>query len=144
MVEEQDVRMMKIGFADEKDYDYLVANDRHVTPEMIRRRLEQNEIIVIRDDKQPLGWLRYGYFCDVIPFMNMLYIEEEHRRKGLGTRLVEFWENEMRKRGYDKVMTSSDSHEQAQHFYRRLGYRDCGALLLPDEPLEIIFLKALN
>jgi hypothetical protein len=42
MVENQDMRMMEIGFADGKDYDYLVANDRHVTPEMIRRRLEQN------------------------------------------------------------------------------------------------------
>jgi len=135
---------MKIGFADGKDYDYLVANDHHVKPEMVKKKLEQNEIIVIRDDKQLLGWLRYGYFCDVIPFMNMLYVEEKHRRKGLGTRLVEFWENEMRKKGYDKVMTSSDLHEQGQHFYRKLGYRDCGALLLPDEPLEIIFLKALK
>jgi ribosomal protein S18 acetylase RimI-like enzyme len=135
---------MEIGFANGKDYGYLIANDRHVTPEMIRRKLEQNEIIVIRDDKQLLGWLRYGYFCDVIPFMNMLYVEEKHRRKGLGTRLVEFWENEMRKKGYDKVMTSSDSPEQGQHFYRKLGYRDCGALLLPDESLEIIFLKSLS
>ena len=79
-----------------------------------------------------------------IPFMYMLYIEEDHRRKGLGTRLVEFWEDEMRRKSYDKVMTSSMSHEQGQHFYRRLGYKDCGALLLPDEPLEIIFLKMLT
>jgi len=135
---------MEIGLANGKDYSYLVVNDCHVTPEMMRKKLEQNEIIVIRDDKQILGWLRYGYFCDVIPFMSMLYVEEKHRRKGLGTRLVEFWENEMKKKGYDKVMTSSDSPEQGQHFYRKLGYRDCGALLLPDEPLEIIFLKSLS
>jgi ribosomal protein S18 acetylase RimI-like enzyme len=135
---------MEVGFADGKDYEYLVANDHHVTSEMIRKKLERNEIIVIRDGKQLLGWLRYGYFCDVIPYMNMLYIEEKHRRMGLGTRLVEFWESEMKKRGYDRVMTSSDSPEQGQHFYRRLGYRDCGALLLPDKPLEIIFLKSLK
>ena len=85
---------MEIGFAEGKDYEYLVTNDRHVTPEMIRRKLERNEIIVIRDDRLLLGWLRYGYFCDVIPYMNMLYVEEKHRRKGLGTRLVEFWEVE--------------------------------------------------
>ena len=135
---------MEIGFADGEDYDYLVANDPHVTPEMISKKLEQREIIVIKSDNQLLGWIRYGYFCDVIPYMNMLYIEEKHRRKGLGTKLVKFWENEMRKMGYDKVMTSSDSPEQGQYFYRRLGYRDCGALILPDEPLEIIFLKTLN
>jgi len=134
---------MKIEFADDRDYDYLVKNDRHITPEMLRRKLQQNEIIVIRDNGQPVGWLRYSYFWDEIPFMNMLYLEEEYRRKGLGTRLVEFWENEMRKKNYDKVLTSSLSNEQAQHFYRKLSYEDCGALLLPDEPLEIIFLKML-
>ena len=133
-----------LGFAEDQDYDYLMKNDRHVTPEMIRRRFEQNEIIVIRDDERPLGWLRYGYFWDAIPFMYMLYVEEEYRRKGLGTKLVKFWENEMRRNKHDKVMTSSMSHEQGQYFYRKLGYKDCGALLLPDEPLEIIFFKLLK
>jgi hypothetical protein len=45
--------------------------------------------------------------------------------------------------GFTQVMTSTLSNEDAQHFYRKLGYRDVGALLLPDEPLEIILLKEL-
>lgn len=40
-------------------------------------------------------------------------------------------------------MTSTLSNENAQHFYRKLGYRDSGGLLLPNEPLEIIFVKNL-
>lgn len=40
-------------------------------------------------------------------------------------------------------MTSSLSNEEAQHFYRKLNYVDSGALLLPEEPLEIIFVKKL-
>jgi hypothetical protein len=35
------------------------------------------------------------------------------------------------------------SSETSQHLYRRLGYVDCGALLLPDEPAELVFRKAL-
>ncbi len=35
------------------------------------------------------------------------------------------------------------SNEEAQHFYRRRHYVDAGALLLPGEPLEIIFVKEL-
>lgn len=50
----------------------------------------------------------------------------------------------MKKKGYKNVMTSSASNEEAQNFYRRLGYRDCGSLLLFNDPLEIIFIKALN
>jgi hypothetical protein len=49
----------------------------------------------------------------------------------------------MRKLGYNSVMTSSASSERAQHLYRRLGYVDVGSLLMPDEPLEIVFLKVL-
>jgi len=50
----------------------------------------------------------------------------------------------MQKQGYDEVMTSTLSDETVQHFYRKLEYQDCGSLLLPDEALEILFLKSLN
>lgn len=49
----------------------------------------------------------------------------------------------MKSKGYELVMTSSLSNEQAQHFYRKLGYKDSGSLLLDDEPLEIIFTKSI-
>ena len=78
-----------------------------------------------------------------MPFMNMLYVLEGERGKGYGKELVVFWENEMRQKGYDRVLTSTLSNEQAQFFYRKLGYTDSGSLLLPDEPLEIIFLKEI-
>lgn len=90
-----------------------------------------------------VGWLRFNLFWDSIPFMNMLYFTEEQRRKGYGRTLVEFWENEMLKNQYKTVMTSTRADEKAQFFYRKLGYRDCGSLLLPDEPLEIILSKKL-
>ncbi|MCK5200515.1 MAG: hypothetical protein KAR21_19300, partial [Spirochaetales bacterium] len=57
--------------------------------------------------------------------------------------LVLFWENEMKKYGHKFVMTSTQSNEEGQHFYRYLKYKDAGSLLLPEEPLEIIFIKYL-
>jgi hypothetical protein len=41
-------------------------------------------------------------------------------------------------------MTSTFSNESAQHFYRRLGYRDAGCLLLADEAMEILFTKPIR
>lgn len=73
----------------------------------------------------------------------MLYINENYRNKGIGKKLVEFWETEMKSKSYELVMTSTLSNEQAQHFYRKLGYKDAGSLLLDDEPLEIIFTKSI-
>ena len=108
---------------------------------MITKKIEDAEIIVVLDNEQNIGWLRFNYFWDEIPFMNMLWIEEDYRKKGIGTRLVDFWEIEMQKRGNNQVMTSTLSDETAQHFYRKLEYQDC---VLPDEALEILFLKSLD
>ena len=136
--------MIKIRFATSQDYDYLVHNDRHIKPEVVEKKIEDAEIIVVLDNEQNIGWLRFNYFWDEIPFMNMLWIEEDYRRKGIGTRLVNFWEIEMQQRDNNQVMTSTLSDETAQHFYRRLQYQDCGSLMLPDEASEIFFLKSLN
>ena len=137
--------MVIVEFADEtRDGDYLVTKDRYVPPEMVRRKIRQREVIVIKVDGRPVGWLRYGYFWDEIPMMTRLRIEEGHRGKGLGTKLVKFWEKEMRDRGHDSLMTSAlANRERAQHFYRALGYVDCGALLLPGKALEIFFRKTI-
>ncbi|GIG24528.1 hypothetical protein [Cellulomonas denverensis] len=42
------------------------------------------------------------------------------------------------------MLTSTQADEQAQHLYRRLGYRDCGALLFPGEPIELVLRKELR
>jgi ribosomal protein S18 acetylase RimI-like enzyme len=134
---------MKIDLATQADYDYLAQHDHHVRPAVIRQKIARGEIILLRLEERPIGWLRFGYFWDEIPFMNLLHVEEAYRRQGHGTRLVTFWEDEMRRQNYDRVMTSSLSDEQAQHLYRRLGYQDCGALKEPGQALEVIFLKLL-
>ena len=136
--------MIEIRFATSQDYDYLVHNDRQIKPEMVKKKIEDAEIIVVLDNEQNIGWLRFNYFWDEIPFMNMLWIEEDYRRKGIGTRLVNFWEIEMSQRDNNQVMTSTLSDEAAQHFYRKLQYQDRGSLMLPSEALEIFFLKSLN
>lgn len=76
--------------------------------------------------------------------MNLLMIEAGFRGKGLGRQLVEFWEEEMYALDRDMVMTSTLSDESAQHFYRKLDYKDAGSLIIEHEALEIIFTKKLK
>jgi len=131
-------------YADNQDYEYLKNHDPHIRADTLQDKIAAREVIVLKEDGRQIGWLRYCLFSDVIPFMSMLYVEESYRSKGLGKKLVLFWESEMKRMGYTLVMTSSQSDEQAQHFYRKLGYKDSGALLLPGDPLEIVFLKHLD
>lgn len=76
--------------------------------------------------------------------MNMLLVLEPSRGRGLGGRLVDDWEARAKADGHDAVLTSTRSDEAAQHFYRRRGYTDAGALLLPGEPAELILRKQLR
>ena len=135
---------MKIEYANKEDYQYILNNDKHISKELIESKINMKEIIIARnEDHKNIGWLRYNYFWDNTPFINMLYLDENYRHKEIGKNLVTFWENEMKHNGYDLVMTSTLSNESAQHFYRNLGYKDAGSLLIENEPLEIIFTKKL-
>lgn len=53
----------------------------------------------------------------------------------------------MKRRGYGIAMVSTQVDEQAQHFYRKLGYKDCGCLVLDipgyEQPMEMFMVKAL-
>ncbi len=59
-----------------------------------------------------------------------------------------YWEDELRKSGYELVMTSTMVEEASQHFYRKLNYNDCGCLVKDFPPLvdtmEMFMMKQLN
>jgi hypothetical protein len=50
----------------------------------------------------------------------------------------------LREKGFTQFLTSALANERSQFLYRRLGYEDCGALLFPNEPLEIILRKSIT
>ena len=82
-------------------------------------------------------------FWDNTPFMNLLYLLDGYRGTGLGRAMVAHWEQQMRAAGHTMVMTSTQANEEAQGFYRRLGYQDVGGFLLPGEAYELILIKML-
>ena len=53
----------------------------------------------------------------------------------------------MRAEGFEMVMTSTQVDENAQHFYRKIGYKDCGGFLVAvpgcRQPMELMMIKAL-
>ena len=132
---------MIIQIATQNEYAQLTKLDYHISKEMMKRKIEQEEVLVSMESTTVIGWLRYGYFWDSIPFMNMLAVVEEHRGQGIGTQLIVYWETQLRGKGFYEVLTSTLTHERSQFLYRKLGYQDCGALLFPNEPLEIILRK---
>lgn len=132
-----------IRYAEKADITLLSELDKHISKEELENSVRLKRILILFVDDRFAGWLRYNLFWDNTPFMNMLHVLKSVRGKGYGKELVTFWENEMQRQGHNRVLTSTLASEQAQFFYRKLGYTDIGALLLPGEPLEIILLKNL-
>jgi ribosomal protein S18 acetylase RimI-like enzyme len=132
---------INIRYADSNDYFWLSEHDKHISEKILKNKIENMELYIAENDGKTIGWLRYNLFWDNIPFMNMIYFLEEYRKMGMGTELIIYWENEMEQKGYKNVLTSTQSNEEAQHFYRKMGYKEIGGFKYYDEPYEIIFQK---
>lgn len=134
---------MLIRIAESKDFDLIKQYDKHIAEAEIRNVLMLGRIIIAEENNDLIGWLRYNYFWDNTPFMNMLYISDKYRKKGYGKALTEYWEEKMRCLGFNSVLTSTSSNESSQHFYNKLGYQVIGGFLMRNEPYELILSKEL-
>ena len=134
-----------IRYAEFADKAFWYGLDRHLPeaefPEKIRRR----QAYVMLEEGRPVGILRYNLFWDNTPFCTLIYIVNEAQRRGCGRRLMAHWEADMRSKGYDRVLTSTQADEDAQHFYRKIGYRDCGGMVMEQhEPMELFMIKNIG
>jgi len=132
---------INIRYAVSEDYYWLVEHDKHIQENIVKNKIENKEFYVSENNGKIVGWLRYNLFWDNVPFMNMIYFLEEYRKLGIGTKLIKYWENEMKQKWYKSVLTSTQSNEEAQHFYRKMGYKEIGGFKYFNDPYEIIFQK---
>lgn len=79
-----------IRYADERDFDILKEYDIHISKKELLNCLKDKRILLILDNETFIGWLRFNFFWDNTPFMNMLFILEKYRNNGFGRELVNF------------------------------------------------------
>lgn len=140
--------MRIIRYVQEEDRDFWFKLDNHLSKQEFERKIRDRMGYVLLDNEQPVGLLRYNLFWDNTPFCTMLFIDSQHQHKGYGAALMSFWEAEMAELGHGMVMTSTQVDEEAQHFYRKIGYQDAGSLLLTipgyEQPMEMFFTKKIG
>ena len=139
--------MREIRYVLPEDKDFWYSLDKHLPMREFLRKTETRQGYVLMEDGTPIGILRYNLFWDNTPFCTLLHIAPAHQRKGYGRLLMEHWEADMSAQGYGMVITSTQTDEEAQHFYRAMGYKDCGGLILDipgyEQPMELFLAKAL-
>ena len=138
---------MEIRYAQLNDKTEWYRLDRHLPEAGFEEKVRIKQGYVLTEDDKVIGVLRYNLFWDNTPFCTMLYIDNAYQNKGYGRLLMEHWEKEMKSKGYGMIMTSTQVDEEAQHFYRKLGYKDCGGFTVDvpgyEQPMEMIMIKAL-
>lgn len=140
--------MEAIRYVQEEDKAFWYSLDKHLPEEEFRKKVRDKQGYVLLSDHRPVGLLRYHLFWDNTPFCTMLFIDWEFQGRGYGKRLMEHWEKDMKALGYDMVLTSTQVNEEAQNFYRKLGYKDCGGFVIDipghEQPMELFLIKAMS
>ncbi|WP_100065888.1 GNAT family N-acetyltransferase [Miniphocaeibacter massiliensis] len=139
--------MINIRNINKTDKTFWFKLDEHLSEEEFENKIKNKTGYIILDNNITIGILRYNLFWDNTPFCTMIYIDSKHQSKGYGKKLIAHWEGEMKKLGYGMIMTSTRVDEEAQHFYRKLGFHDAGCLLIDipkyKQPMEIFFIKEI-
>ena len=138
--------MINIRYVQVDDKEFWFSLDKHLPETEFMNKVRDNRGYIMLQDDTPIGLLRYNLFWDNTPFCTMLFIEKNYQGKGYVRKLMEFWENDMRMQGYKILLTSTQVDENAQHFYRKLGYKDCGGFVIdiPEyaQPMEMFLIKS--
>lgn len=139
--------MIVIRYIKWEDKEFWFRLDKHLSEEEFQNKVRDKRGYVLLENGRPAGLLRYNLFWDNTPFCTMLFIDQAHRRMGFGKLLMNHWEQNMKDLGYGMVLTSTQVDEEAQHFYRKLGYKDCGSMVFDipgyEQPMEMFLAKSI-
>lgn len=140
--------MTEIRYVRPEDKEFWYSLDRHLPEAEFDGKVRDKRGYILEENGKPVGLLRYNLFWDNTPFCTLLFVDWDYQKKGYGRLLMEHWEADMKEKGYGMVLTSTQADEEAQHFYRKLGYKDCGGFVptVPgyEQPMELFLEKAVE
>jgi GNAT superfamily N-acetyltransferase len=143
--------MLSISHATMQNFEYI-RSVGHWPPspaaeKEIESKIRDKRCYILREGDSIVGIMRFIMMFEFIPFLTLIWIEEPYQGKGYGKQAMTYWENEMRVVGYKMIMVSTQVDEGSQHFYRKLGYKDMGTIVMDippyEQPLEMFMGKAL-
>jgi N-acetylglutamate synthase-like GNAT family acetyltransferase len=139
---------IKVRFANQTDLDGCIALDHPTMPtEVIKRKVEQREIIVAERAGRLVGYLRFEYLWSVVPYVALIWVVEDQRQRGIGRAMLRYLENVLRQQGHTALYSSSQANEpEPQAWHRHVGFKECGFITGINEGGigEVFFRKNLS
>ena len=139
--------MLGVRYVEKEDKDFWYSLDKYLPESEFEKKVRDKQAYVLFEDGNAVGLLRLNLFWDNTPFCTMLFVDWSIKQKGYGRELMKYWESDMKSQGYGMVLTSTQVDEDAQHFYRKLGYKDCGGFTVDipgyEQPMEMFMSKGI-
>lgn len=156
---------INVRFAELKDLDFCIKSDfqhvdayrgRRFMEKYLRRSIEAKDVIVAEMDGKLVGYLRVEYLGLIAPYLGIIGVNEEHQRKGIGTRIIKFLEGYLVKQkeheifklnGHAVLHSSAEASAiESQAWHRAVGFEECGIIAGCNEGGigEIFFRKNLR
>jgi GNAT superfamily N-acetyltransferase len=124
------------------DLEWLVLHDGHLGERELGRKIDAGEVLVAESDGERLGLLRLDHLWSSVPFVALLRVLPEARRRGAGRALVEAARALARGRGAPLLLSSATGNEpDALAWHRAVGFEEWGVLpgLNPGGAGEVFF-----
>jgi ribosomal protein S18 acetylase RimI-like enzyme len=137
---------LTVRFATFDDLQF-VAQDRYIPTDIVKRKIEWQEVIIAEINGDLVGYLRLEYLWSVIPYMALIRVLAERRGKGVGKAMLRYTEDHLRERGQEVLYSSSQVNEaEAQRWHREAGFEECGMIAGINEGGigEVIFRKQIK
>jgi len=137
---------MKLRYAKRDDFDVLIegleknrllenrpgkgirakASDK----EQFRKAIRDKTIRIVEDKGQPVAFLYFRtdfnvmYVNESIFWVDLIYVREGHRRKGVGRLLYKDAIKIAKKKGFKKIVIDIfESNDSSRDFHKKLGFR---------------------
>ncbi|MGH2461938.1 MAG: GNAT family N-acetyltransferase [Chloroflexota bacterium] len=140
------VEPVQVRFAMPDDLAF-VGEGSGIAPEIMRRKIDEREVVVAERGGRLVGQARLEYLWSKIPYLALIRVREGERRTGVGQALLAFVETFLQQQGHAALYSSSQVDEPApQAWHRHVGFVECGSIagINPGGIGEVFFRKPLS
>jgi len=125
----------------------FVYRDKEIPARSMRRMIREGDVFVAEMGGKRIGMARLEYLWGKTPFLTSLWVEPEHRRRGIALALLEYVCRTLSRRG-ERFLYSSTIPENRPGlaWHRALGFERIGyiARINPDGGGEVFYRTKLS
>ena len=143
-----------VRFARLDDLDFAYQ-DGYIPAKVLKPKIEAQvalnpdcieDVVIAEWNGKRVGYVRLEYLWSIVPYISLIRVLPEDRRRGVGKALLRFIETFLREAGHEALYSSSQADEpEPQAWHRHVGFEECGFITgINDGIGEVFFRKSLR